>query len=98
MQKVIGMQFSLFDSYLDPFCFSALVLPFWALERKWLFHQSNISELEAGVLILVLILFSEVILPNFSSLFVYDLWDVILIVGGGVWWYLFHPKLVEGEL
>jgi hypothetical protein len=92
LQKLIGVEIPLVDFYIDPFCFSALTMPFYVWERKILFHQSGISKLEMSILLTFLILFSEVVLPYFSSQFVADLLDVLMILLGGVWFYCFCPS------
>jgi hypothetical protein len=91
-QKLIGVEIPLVDFYIDPFCFSALTIPIYVWERKILFHQSGISKLEMSILLTFLILFSEVVLPYFSSQFVADLLDVLMILLGGVWFYCFRPS------
>jgi hypothetical protein len=92
MQKGMGIQFRFLDFYLDPFCFSALALPLFVLERKMLFKQTNISKLELYILVLFLIIFSEVILPYFFSQFVADVTDVFAIVLGGLWYSWFGAE------
>jgi|TARA_B110001469_G_scaffold122756_1_gene133849 hypothetical protein len=92
LQKLIGVEIPLVDFYIDPFCFSALTIPIYVWERKILFHQSGISKLEMSILLTFLILFSEVVLPYFSSQFVADLLDVLMILLGGVWFYCFRPS------
>ena len=86
MQKGMGIQFRFFDFYLDPFCFSALIVPLFVWERKLLFKRTNISKLELCILVLFLIIFSEVILPYFFPQFVADVTDVFAIVLGGFWY------------
>tara|TARA_B110000503_G_scaffold108355_1_gene162045 strand:- start:1641 stop:2033 length:393 start_codon:yes stop_codon:yes gene_type:complete len=95
MQKIIEIQFSPFDLYLDPFCFSAIAISLWTLERKLLFNQSTISKLEVRMLVLFLILYSEFFLPYFFPQFVFDLWDVVMILLGYFWFYLFKNKLIK---
>ena len=92
LQKLIGVEIPFVDFYIDPFCFSALTMPLYMWERKMLFHQSGISKLEMLVLLTFLILFSEVVLPYFSSQFIADLLDVLMILLGGVWFYCFRPS------
>ena len=95
MQKGLGIHFAFFDDYLDPFCFSALTLPLFVLERKLFFNQPSISISEVVMLVLFLIVYSELILPYFFSQFVFDVWDIFAIVLGGVWFYSLRLKSIR---
>jgi hypothetical protein len=89
LQKGLNFSLPLIDFYLDPFCFGALVPPLLLLERQWLFKQAHFSKLEFGILLIMLVIFSEVVLPFISPNFVGDPIDAVLIVLGGGWfWWL----------
>lgn len=88
-QKILDWSLPFLDFYLDPFCFGALIPPLLLIERKWLFKQTKFSKLEFVMLLLVLIIFSEVLIPLLSSNFTADPFDALGIFLGGCWyWWL----------
>lgn len=95
IQKGLGIQFIFFDYYLDPFCFSALTLQLFVWERNLFFNQLTILKLEVVVLVLFLIVYSEFVLPYLFSQFIYDGWDIVAIILGGIWFYSFNSNLIK---
>jgi hypothetical protein len=85
IQKIAGISAPWFDNYLDPFCFGAIVPPLLLEERAFLFKRTYFTKLEFIILLLILVLFSEILLPFVSSNFVADSIDAILILIGGSW-------------
>ena len=92
LQKGFGVQFWFIDSYLDPFCLGALIIPIYQLERKILFKQNVISTLEKVLLILFTIIISEILIPSFFENFTQDIWDALAIIIGSIWFMLFRNK------
>lgn len=91
-QKLLNIPLPLVDKYLDPFCFGALVPVFLLIERKSLFKQQKLSNLDLTILTLALIVFSEFILPAFFSKYSTDWFDVALIILGVLWFKLLHSS------
>lgn len=92
LQKVFNVNLWLIDSYLDPFCLGALIIPLYQLERRLLFNQETISSLEKLLLISFTIIISEIVFPHFFENFTSDFWDAIAILMGSIWFLLFSEK------
>lgn len=91
-QKVLGLEFSFLDSYLDPFCLTALFFPLLKLERKILFGQNKLNLLEILFIFMVLVIIFEGILPLYFKPFVYDFWDIVAMALGVVWFMIFEQR------
>tara|TARA_R110002049_G_scaffold304001_4_gene498821 strand:+ start:1305 stop:1655 length:351 start_codon:yes stop_codon:yes gene_type:complete len=93
MQKLLNIPFPIIDNYLDPFCFGALIPPLLLIERQLLFKQTEFPQLEFIILLLILVIFSEILLPLVSSNFFADPLDAVFILLGGIWFWNLGKKL-----
>ena len=80
------------DNYLDPFCFSAIMLHCYKLQRHWVGLHRAVSKEEVFAFVFVLSLFSELLFPFLSVKFTADVFDVLGITLGGVWFYFTSAK------
>lgn len=81
------VQIRFLDNYLDPFCFSAIMLHCYMLQRHWIGLHRAVSKEEVFAFVFVLSLFSELLFPFLSAKFTADVFDVLGIILGGVWFY-----------
>lgn len=96
-QKILGLEFLFFDSYLDPFCLTALFFPLLKLERKILFGQDKLNLLELLLIFMVLVIVFEGILPFYFKQFVSDFWDVVAMALGTIWFVIFEKKTARSN-
>ena len=82
------VQIRFLDNYLDPFCFSAIVLSIYQLQRNWLLGEGDVSKEEVLGFVVVLSLLSEVLFPWLSARFTADFYDVLSIALGACWFWL----------
>lgn len=90
-QKVLHISLPFADSYLDPFCLSALGLYAVQLERKWLFDYPKLAKADVLLIVTFLTLISEVVFPYFSNKFFSD-WRDVLGICLGAFWFTLSPK------
>ncbi|MEQ8909375.1 MAG: hypothetical protein RIC95_09295 [Vicingaceae bacterium] len=95
LQKVYHIKIQLLDNYLDPFCFTALVLPLLQLERSLLFRSKPFTHFESFIYFLFLVLFSEIMLPALDDSFVFDPIDMIAMGLGLLWFNFFHSSTLR---
>lgn len=90
MEVFLNIHIRFLDNYLDPFCMSALGLHLLAAERQWFFND-KLRLIDVVVATLFLAFFAEVVFPYFSSRFTTDIYDVLAIAAGSVW-FVFTSK------
>jgi uncharacterized membrane protein YhaH (DUF805 family) len=95
-QKVLHLEISFIDYYLDPFCLTALFFPLLKIERKLLFDQKAFSNLELVIIFTFLVAIFEGLLPYFYQQFTSDIWD-ILAMALGLLWFVFFDSLKQTE-
>jgi len=88
-QKVLHIQISWADHYLDMFVLMPIVLTLYTLERRYLFLQKayTITLLEALAATLLVGIISEILFPRWSSRFTRDPLDFIYLVLGAAIYY-----------
>ncbi len=91
IQKGFQINLPILDAYLDPFCLGALAVPIMQYERKLFFNQAHFQLIEVIISAIVLIAFSEGLLPLLSNNFIADPWDVVFILIGIGWFLIFNP-------
>lgn len=89
LQKVLLIHISFVDSYLDPFCFGALVPALYTFERNRMTKNDQVGFAELLALTFVLVIFSEYLLPLLSLAFTFDYADMLMIVLGVLWFRVF---------
>lgn len=88
LQHLVMIKVPLADNYLDPFCFSAIILVTYEYERgKWIGHEPLLI-FETIAWVIVLSVVSELLFPLLSSSFTSDWCDALAIAFGGLWFYL----------
>ncbi len=90
-QKILGLHFPFFDSYLDPFLSMPIIWFIWQWERQRLLGISGpipVVELLLGTLFWIL--FFEIGFPLIRSAFVGDWWDVPAYLLGTAVFYLIN--------
>ena len=79
LQKALLIHIPFIDSYLDPFCFGAIVPALYVFERSRMVKSVKVGFGELLALTLVLVLFSEYLLPLLSPAFTFDIADILMI-------------------
>ncbi len=87
-----GLNISFLENYLDPFCFAAMMLTvfFWQLKKR--FDHGHVSIEIVLAFVALLALFSEVIFPLIQPKFTSDIYDVVSIFMGGLWYLKTNPE------
>lgn len=88
LQKHFGIQLFFADAYLDPFCFGAIVPHFIEIERTRLFKLKPFSKPDLVIVAVYLALVSEWLLPRISDRFTPDIFDVLSIFFGCIWFFV----------
>lgn len=52
ISELFKIQIQFFDDYLDPFCFSALLLPLISIERNFFFKEEELSLIDTIIITL----------------------------------------------
>lgn len=89
-QKLAHISIPILDNYLDPFCFISIAFPLLQLERKKIYSLNTFSLTELFVYFIVLAFSAEYLLPLISSNFVSDLFDILVMFIGLIWFTSFN--------
>ena len=93
LQRGLGVELGLVDSYLDPFCAAPILLGAWLLERQLVFRVPRLSWFETAVATLVLAVIFEEIYPRYREAFRQDVYDYLFYGLGACYFYwLINPS------
>ena len=91
-EKIFAFRVPFLDSYADPFLGTPVLLTLLLWERRQLFKAGTsftFSVLETAVAAGFLMLISEGLFPYLSDNFTADVWDLVAILLGTVYFYVF---------
>lgn len=97
-QKVLHIQISWADHYMDMFVLMPIVLTLYTLERKYLFQQRgySLTLLEACAATLLVGIVSELLFPRWSNRFTRDPLDIVyLILGASIYYVSLRVQITE---
>jgi hypothetical protein len=101
MQKVLGINILLLDSYLDPLLFMPILLHLMLWERRFLFGKGSCYILSWKRIICILVfvsVFCEFLFSYWSDSFTRDYWDIFCYAIGALLFgiYLNKPLKIKG--
>lgn len=99
IQKCLGIDITIFNNYLDPLLCTPILLHLYALEKRILFKNKEYRNSYGTVVIITLFVCvtSEVVFPYFSKKFTSDIWDVLFILIGSIFYILISKNLKKNQ-
>ncbi len=97
LQRVLGYNLGLIDSYLDPFLAPPILLGLWLYERQLVWQAPVLSWFETAVAALVLAVIFEEVFPRLREGFRQDLLDYLCYGLGALYFYWLINLPLENE-
>lgn len=100
MQKVLGVNVLLLDSFLDPLLFMPILLHLVLGERRFLFKKGSYYILSWKQIICILVFVSvicEFLFPSWNDSFTMDYWDILCYAIGALLFGLYFNNPLKSE-
>lgn len=95
LQKVLKINFSLIDNYLDPFSLGAIVPHLVLAEHRFFYAKQTLSYPELLIIFILLSVASEIIFPWLNDQFISDWFDTVAIFTGLLWFNLSSASFIK---
>lgn len=89
VERILKVQLSFIDSYLDPLLIMPILLHLVVTERRIILKDSSyrLPLLHIAGYFILISFFGEVVFPLINSAFVADLWDIIFYAAGTLFYF-----------